>query len=149
MASLTPAAAEGLVASLQRAQAELDFIANRLEEEFSRSCRKGEINTLSLLTRLNRLKRELPGLQDECQAVLQAKQELVDAVKAGLGANTEQLRTLQRRAGIPTDAASEETCAAFTAAVKEHDSQLQVQCAAFGEIDRQQLNQAFLQSALS
>lgn len=30
-------------------------------------------------------------LQEECQAVLQAKQELVDAVKSGLVANTEQL----------------------------------------------------------
>jgi hypothetical protein len=57
MAALTPAAAEGLVASLERAQAELEWVANKLEEEFSRSCRKGEINTLSLLTRLNKLRR--------------------------------------------------------------------------------------------
>jgi hypothetical protein len=57
MAALTPAAAEGLVASLERAQAELEWVANKLEEEFSRSCSKGEINTLSLLTRLNKLRR--------------------------------------------------------------------------------------------
>ena len=57
MAALTPAAAEGLVASLERAQAELEFIQNKLEEEFSRSSRKGEVNTLSLLTRLNKLRR--------------------------------------------------------------------------------------------
>lgn len=57
MAALAPAAAEGLVASLARAQAELDWIRLRLEEEFARSCRKGEINTLALLTRLNKLRR--------------------------------------------------------------------------------------------
>lgn len=57
MAALTPAAAEGLIASLQRAQAELLLISNRLEDEFSRSCRKGDINMLSVLTRLNKMKR--------------------------------------------------------------------------------------------
>ncbi|EFN56841.1 hypothetical protein CHLNCDRAFT_144424 [Chlorella variabilis] len=150
MAALTPAAAEGLVASLERAQAELEFITNRLEEEFSRKCRNGEINMLSVLTRLNKLRRELPALQEECQQVLQAKQELVDAVKHGLVANTEQLRKLQRRAGIPADAASDETYAAFTVAVKEHEERLQVQCAAaYGEIDRDDLNQALAQSALA
>jgi hypothetical protein len=113
--------------------------------------------------------------------VLQAKQGLVDAVKHGLGANTEQLRKvggwggasssghgvfytkgscrscsstgnvsmprllnallpaqhptappllqLRRRAGIPTDAASDETYAAFGAALKEHEARLQVQYA--------------------
>lgn len=57
MASLAPAAAEGLVAALARAQAELDWIRLRLEEEFARSCRKGDVNTLDLLTRLNKLRR--------------------------------------------------------------------------------------------
>lgn len=61
MAALAPAAAEGLVASLARAQAELDWIRLRLEEEFARSCRKGDINTLSLLTRLNKLRRCAPA----------------------------------------------------------------------------------------
>ncbi len=135
MAALAPAAAEGLVASLARAQAELDWIRLRLEEEFARSCRKGEINTLALLTRLNKLRRcggrraagvglpgrrsggvsihaaaqhaplfraslpcsELPEIQEECHRVLQAKQALVDAVKQGLGANTDQLRKVGAR----------------------------------------------------
>ena len=57
MAALTPAAAEGLVASLQRAQNELASLANQLEEEFSHSCRKGEPNPLSLLNRINKLRR--------------------------------------------------------------------------------------------
>lgn len=61
MAALTPAAAEGLVAALQRAQAELEWVANRLEEEFAAASRKGDINTLSLLTRLNRLRRCPPA----------------------------------------------------------------------------------------
>lgn len=58
MSALTPAAAEGLVAALQRAEAELEWVAGRLEEEFAEACRKGrDVNTLSLLTRLNRLRR--------------------------------------------------------------------------------------------
>ena len=36
---------------------------------------------------------------------------------------------LRRRAGIPTDAASDETYAAFGAALKEHEARLQVQYA--------------------
>ncbi|KAI7837499.1 hypothetical protein COHA_008690 [Chlorella ohadii] len=149
MAALAPAAAEGLVASLARAQAELDWIRLRLEEEFARSCRKGEINTLALLTRLNKLRRELPEIQEECHRVLQAKQALVDAVKQGLGANTEQLRKLRRRAGIPTTAADDETYAAFTRAVEEHEAQLRVQYAEQGEFSREELNQAYVQSALA
>lgn len=54
MASLS-SASEGLVASLEKAASELSWIQHRLEDEFSRSCRKGEINTLQLLTRLNKL----------------------------------------------------------------------------------------------
>ncbi|KAL4444277.1 hypothetical protein ABPG75_012014 [Micractinium tetrahymenae] len=152
MASLTLAAAEGLVAALQRAQAELEWVAGRLEEEFAEACRKGrDINTPSLLTRLNRLRRELPALAEECQRVLSAKQELVDAVKLGLTANTEQLRQLRRRAGIPADAASDETYASFSAAVKEHEARLQGQYAgAYDEqFSRGELNQAFVQSALA
>lgn len=57
MASLTPAAAEGLAAALQRAAAELEWVRNRLDEEFALASRKGDINTLSLLTRLNKLRR--------------------------------------------------------------------------------------------
>ncbi|PRW51055.1 hypothetical protein C2E21_5572 [Chlorella sorokiniana] len=151
MAAVAPAAAEGLVASLARVQAELDWIRLRLEEEFARSCRKGEINTLALLTRLNKLRRrsELPEIQEECHRVLQAKQELVDAVKQGLGANTEQLRKLRRRAGIPTTAADDETYAAFTRTVEEHEAQLRVQYAEQGEFSREELNQAYVQSALA
>lgn len=39
---------------------------------------------------------------------------------------------LRRRAGIPADAASDETYAAFSAAVKEHEARLQVQHAGAG-----------------
>lgn len=145
MAALTPAAAEGLVAALQRAQAELDWVSNRLEEEASRSCRKGEVNTLQLLTRINKLRRcggrrrrgrwvlpapqrppasqplqptarprlapltapmprsELPAVQEEAGRVLAAKQELLDAAKRSLTANTEQLHKVRRmgREGRP------------------------------------------------
>ncbi|PSC75315.1 spindle and kinetochore-associated 2 isoform X1 [Micractinium conductrix] len=151
MAALTPAAGEGLVAALQRAQAELQSIQNRLEEEHAAASRKGDVNTLSLLTRLNRLRRELPAVQQECQQVLAAKQELVDAVKLGLGANTEQLHKLRRHAGIPADAASDDTYASFKAAVREHEARLQASyAAAHGQqFDRAELNEAFVQSTLA
>ena len=55
MTALAPAA-EGLLASLQRAQAELEWVSHRLEEEFAGSLRRGEVNPLALLTRINRLK---------------------------------------------------------------------------------------------
>jgi hypothetical protein len=86
---------------------------------------------------------------------------------------------LKRRAGIPTDCADDEVYTAFTAAVKEHDARLHVQyagwcrqirvctgcqtpkpsrlrqasiapgAAAYGEIDRDELNQAYVGSALA
>lgn len=138
MAALTPAAGEGLVAALQRAQAELQSIQNRLEEEHAAASRKGDVNTLSLLTRLNRLRRcgrarappplapvlpdgtpltvrarrELPAVQQECQQVLAAKQELVDAVKLGLGANTEQLHKVRRARTLHVPAQSGATSSA-------------------------------------
>lgn len=127
-------------------------------------------------------------MEAECSRVLAVRQELVDAVKAGLGANTQELwkarracslarcrcracwvlpflllcsspaallrpavhhepptdayfpppppsaprplaPQLRRRAGIPTDAASDETYAAFTEAVAEHEKQLRAQLA--------------------
>lgn len=57
MAALAPSAAAGLSAALHKASAELDWVANRLEEEFSRRSAKGEVNTLALLQRLNKLRR--------------------------------------------------------------------------------------------
>lgn len=57
MAALAPSAAAGLSAALHKASAELDWVTNRLEEEFSRRCAKGEVNTLALLQRLNKLRR--------------------------------------------------------------------------------------------
>ena len=49
-------AGEGLVASLQKAQAELEQIAKRLEEESVARCRDG-VNPMALLSRINKLKR--------------------------------------------------------------------------------------------
>ena len=55
MAGLAPAG-ESLLAALHKAQAELEWVSHRLEEEFAGSLRGGEVNPLSLLTRINRLK---------------------------------------------------------------------------------------------
>jgi hypothetical protein len=52
-----PEACEVLVASLEKAQAEIEWIAHKLEEEFSAKHKNGQINPLDLLTRIHRLKR--------------------------------------------------------------------------------------------
>ncbi len=54
-------AADGLLASLQKAQAELEQISNKLEEEFSKTYKGGQVNPLSILTRLNKLRRWVRG----------------------------------------------------------------------------------------
>jgi hypothetical protein len=48
---------EGLIASLHKSAADLDFIANKLEQEFASRCQPGEINPMLLLQRITRLQR--------------------------------------------------------------------------------------------
>jgi hypothetical protein len=49
-------ACEGLIAALEKASAELQWVSNKLEEEFSAQY-KGRANPMDLLERINKLKR--------------------------------------------------------------------------------------------
>eukprot|EP00887_Chlorella_sp_A99_P001176 scaffold14.g1176.t1 len=152
MARLTEGA-ESLISALGKAQAELEWVGQQLEAEFARKHRGGkEPNPLDLLQRINKLRRRgtaTLALREECRQVLAARQTVVDAAKQQLVGNTALLAQLLRRAGLASDAESEETQAAFAAAIREHEAgvsvQLQQQAA---QIDREQLNAAFVQSTL-
>ena len=149
MARLTEAC-EVFLASLDKAQAELEWVANRLEEEFSSRYSSGKINPLEVLTRIHRLRAELPALADECSEVLQAKQECVDAAKHHLVGNTEALRRLQRRAGSSQKAGDEEALAAFQGAVRELEAKLRLPHVGDGaEFSRATLNEAVAQSVVA
>ena len=147
-------ACESFIASLEKAQAELDLVRDRLEEEFEARCPRGEINPMDLVARIHRLRAELPALAAECAEVLQAKADCVDAAKASLGANCEALGRLRRRAGIEAEPAEED--AAFRAAVGELEQKLRLgagSAAALsggaGQITREELNQAIVQSVIT
>lgn len=154
MARLTEAV-DGLVASLQHAQAELAWIERQLEEEFGGRFggrhKSGDINPLDVLTRIHQLRRELPAVADECAAVLQAKQECVDAAKRHLVVNAELLGELQRKAGQAEAApGAEATRAAFDAAVREHEAKLQLTFDKHSnQITRAGLNEAFVHSVVA
>jgi hypothetical protein len=150
MARLTEAV-EGLVASLQAAQSELEWVASRLEDEFSTRYNGGEINALDLLARIHRLRRELPAVADDCSAVLEAKQACLDAAKRTLLGNTELLLKLERKAGVPAAASGvDATAAAFHAAVAEHEAKMQLHFDdAANQITRAGLNEAFVHSVMA
>lgn len=72
---------------------------------------------------------ELPVLKAECQALLSGKQELVDAARRLLGANTAALRSLEVRAGCaaPDDGG---VAAAYERALAEWEDQMRAKHAA-------------------
>lgn len=150
MARLTEAV-EVLVASLEKAQSDLEWVANRLEEEFSTRYKRGEINPLDVLTRIHRLRRELPALAEECADVLQAKQECVDAAKRHLLGNADLLRGLQRKAGIAAaPRAGDDAQSSFEAAVREHESKLHLRYDdASQEMTYAEVNEAFVHSVVA
>ena len=149
MARLTEGC-EVFIASLEKAQADLDQISNRLEEEFSARCKGGEINPMDVLARIHRLRNELPILANECAEVLQVKQECVDAAKAHLAANCEELGRLQRTAGIEGDKDVDEALQAFKRAVEELESKLRLGATLGSEqISRSDLNEAIIQSVVT
>lgn len=141
---------ELFIASLEKAQAELDQISNRLEEEFSTRCKGGEINPMDVLARIHRVRNELAVLANECAEVLQVKQECVDAAKAHLAANCEDLARLQRRVGIEAGNDDDEALQAFKRAVEELESKLRLGAGFGGEqITRSELNNAIVQSVVT
>ena len=149
-------ACESFIASLEKAQAELDQIANRLEEEFCARYKGSSINPMDVLTRINKIRHELPVLANECAEVLQAKQECVDAAKSHLSTNGTELSRLQRRAGIDDHHNNEEVemLQAFKAAVEELESKMRLGGGGGigGEqqpVDRSALNAAIVHSVVT
>jgi hypothetical protein len=145
-------ACESFIASLQKAQAELDQVANKLEEEFSKRSKGSSVNPVDVLTRIHRLRNELPILANECAEVLQAKQECVDAAKLHLAGNCEELARLQRKAGIETDENENEELQAFNGAVGELESKLRLGCGVLGgeeQLTRSALNEAIVHSVVA
>ena len=144
-------ACESFIASLQKAQAELDQVANKLEEEFSKRSKGSTVNPMDVLSRIHRLRNELPVLANEVSEVLQAKQECVDAAKVHLAGNCEELARLQRKAGIDADDIENEELQGFKGAVEELESKLILGGAIFNEeqLTRSALNEAIVHSVVA
>lgn len=145
-------ACESFIASLQKAQAELDQVANKLEEEFSKRSKGSTVNPMDVLNRIHRLRNELPVLANECAEVLQAKQECVDVAKVLLAGNCEELARLQRKSGMETDERENEELQAFQGAVVELESKLRLGgnlLSGEEQLNRSALNEAIVHSVVS
>lgn len=77
-------------------------VSAQLSSEFSDLNSEG--NPLDILSRIQRLTKEFPRLQDECEAVFADKQELVDVARRSLlGGSTATLKSLATRLGTNAD----------------------------------------------
>ena len=106
---------------------------------------------MDVLSRIHRLRNELPVLANEVSEVLQAKQECVDAAKVHLAGNCEELARLQRKAGIDADDIENEELQGFKGAVEELESKLILGGAIFNEeqLTRSALNEAIVHSVVA
>jgi hypothetical protein len=95
-----PEACEVFIASLEKAYAELEWIAGQLEEQFASKDATGGVNPLTLVQRIHRLQSDVPAVATECEKLLTAKTAVVVSVKDRLQSNVELLDRLQRRAGL-------------------------------------------------
>ncbi|KAK9804192.1 hypothetical protein WJX72_000213 [[Myrmecia] bisecta] len=140
------AATESLVICLDKAAADLDFVSHRLEEEFQQRYGSTTADPMCLLKRIKRLQRDLPEVRSECHAVLEAKQNLIDAAKRQLTGNRDTLQRLQSKVGIPKQE-DDETFAAFCAALSEWEAKTALHNTGGGPaLSRDDLNKAFVQS---
>jgi len=137
------------LASLEKAQADLEWVGNKLEQEFSSRYKGGEINPMDVMTRIHRLNAELPAVASECSEVLQAKQLIVDAAKHSLVGNTEELQRLERKAGIEHSDDGEAALRSFHTAVQELEAKLRLPHAGAGALSRAELNEAVAHSIVS
>lgn len=114
---------QDVLTALDRSAMALNMIAHTLENEFSERFGHTGANPLEVAKRLRKLQRDLPALKQECQAVLQCKQELVDSARRLLDSNTSQLQQLCAKAGFtpPDDQGVHE---AYAAAVKDWEGQM-------------------------
>lgn len=99
------------------------MVAHTLENEFAERFGNTGANPQEIAKRLRKLQRELPGLKQECQALLSCKQELIDSARRLLDANNSQLQHLCSRAGFtpPDDQGVHD---AYSRAVREWEGQV-------------------------
>jgi hypothetical protein len=113
---------ELFVASLEKAQAELEWVANRLEGEFSTRYRAGKVNPYSLLSRIHGIQRELPSLISECNEVMEAKREYVDTLKGQLQENCGMIEKLSSLASLEVDEKSKQARVMFEDGLNDFDN---------------------------
>ncbi|GAQ84016.1 hypothetical protein KFL_001730100 [Klebsormidium nitens] len=110
---------------LEKAQADLEFVAQKLEEEFEEKFSRSGVNPIKLVARLKKIQEELPQVKAESENILAAKQDLIDTAKQSIVTNRDLLRRLQGRAGMPVVPDFEDgTYRAFSEALQEWDSQV-------------------------
>lgn len=110
---------ELLIASLEKAQVQLNKIAEKLEQEFHDRYDPSEVNPTAVLARIHKLQRDLPNVADEAQQVLTAKAECIHALKTHLVGASDQLQMLQHKTGMPVDPSSVELSTTVKAAVAD------------------------------
>ncbi|KAH9565501.1 hypothetical protein CY35_04G081700 [Sphagnum magellanicum] len=93
------AAVKTIEAHFVNADAALQLVLHKLEAEFE-TAYSNSVNPLKLISHLKRLQEELPILQEECDKLLAAKQDLIDIARNNLVKNRTWLRQLQARAGL-------------------------------------------------
>ncbi|KAL6763236.1 hypothetical protein V8C86DRAFT_2497069 [Haematococcus lacustris] len=115
-------AADELVRELLQTEAILERVARRLEEEFADRYQSAGVNPMSLVKRIQKLQAEVPDLRTDCEALIQRKQELVDAAKQQLVSNRTRLHQLASQSGLVLSEC-QDTVTGFQQAVAEWDTQ--------------------------
>jgi hypothetical protein len=110
---------ELLISSLEKAQAELKRIAEKLEQEFHDRYDPSEVNPTAVLARIHKLQRELPIVTDEARQILTAKAECIHALKTHLVGASDQLQMIQHKTGMPVDPSSAELSTTVKAALAD------------------------------
>jgi len=148
MTSLT-SSADRLSTSLETAEADLEFVAHRLQQELG-STYSSKANPMVLLRRIKKLQELLPDVRMAAEEVLVAKQEMVDTLKNTLMANATALDRLQHTSGAPVSEHHIAVTAGVHAALKEWDLQIGLQQGVIGINDllsRTDLNTNLFSSA--
>mmetsp|Transcript_2588 Transcript_2588/g.5929 ORF Transcript_2588/g.5929 Transcript_2588/m.5929 type:complete len:156 (+) Transcript_2588:96-563(+) len=144
--------ADDFLHELMQTEASLEKIARKLELEFAERFSETGVNPLSLVKRIQKLQSELPELRNECQGLIQRKQDLIDAAKQQLSINRQRLHQLCTVSGmVPPD--DSDVHEAFKQALQEWDAQC---VAAQGSevlaqpsiLNRDELNRALASSML-
>lgn len=110
---------ELFVASLEKAQAELEWVSNRLEDEFSTRYAAGSVSPFNLLTRIESLQRELPSIILECKEVMEAKREYVDLLKGEMAESCASIDKLCALTNLEVDKESRQARVLFEEGVNE------------------------------